>query len=532
MGMLAAKERIASAYAVYWGPYGAVSQLPQQRGVCRQWIYRQAQQLAAALESNALQQQLAAVQAQLLQCQQHCALLEQRLKGAVVLDDETQALFATDGQARGVSLSDCRGLLDVLIPGQPLSVATLGRRTQAAGLQAGKLLTVLDPLARDLVRDAAADEIYVSDPVLMVVEQESLCWVGGQKSDEVTGAAWQQQFQQLPHLEQLARDAGKGLHKGVDLLNAQRQKHQQSLVVDQEDHWHALRGGGVGLHKGQTRTCQAIKAAEEADQALAACGRRLQDRQKAATRARWAWQRAEKAMDEWSRCERLWQQIKEALQLFTPQGELNTRARAEAVLAEVLPQLPDVDFAKTKRLLGRPEVLSYLDRVHTRLAELDVPQEAKQAVDVAQEAKQAAVCQEGLRRRPELLQGDSPEAAARRGVLLACALVLHLAGEAGKQALAGVQDIVRRAYRASSLVECINSVLRMQQARHRKMTQGLLDLKRLYWNCHEFRTGRRRKTTPYQRLGLIWPEGLRWWDVLKLTPEQLRDKLSTAKKAA
>jgi hypothetical protein len=28
-------------------------------------------------------------------------------------------------------------------------------------------------------------------------------------------------------------------------------------------------------------------------------------------------------------------------------------------------------------------------------------------------------------------------------------------------------------------VECVNSVARMQQARHRKMTQGLLDLKRL-----------------------------------------------------
>jgi hypothetical protein len=82
------------------------------------------------------------------------------------------------------------------------------------------------------------------------------------------------------------------------------------------------------------------------------------------------------------------------------------------------------------------------------------------------------------------------------------------------------------------LVECINSVLRMQQARHRKMTQGLLDLKRLYWNCHTFRTGRRRGTTPYQRLGVPWPDNLHWWDVLKMTPEQLRNKLSTAKKAA
>jgi hypothetical protein len=72
----------------------------------------------------------------------------------------------------------------------------------------------------------------------------------------------------------------------------------------------------------------------------------------------------------------------------------------------------------------------------------------------------------------------------------------------------------------------------MQQARHRKMSQGLLDLKRLYWNCHAFRSGRRRRgTSPYQRLGVPWPEGLRWWDVLKWSPEQLRERLSTAKDA-
>jgi len=145
--------------------------------------------------------------------------------------------------------------------------------------------------------------------------------------------------------------------------------------------------------------------------------------------------------------------------------------------------------------------------------------------------KQAAVRQEALRRRPELLQGESSQAAALRGVMLACAVVLSKVDQQGEAAVAAVRDIFRKAYRASSLVECINSVLRMQQARHRKMTQGLLDLKRLYWNCHTFRTGRRRKTTPYQRLGVPWPEGMSWWEVLKLTPEQLRDKLSTAKKA-
>jgi hypothetical protein len=164
-------------------------------------------------------------------------------------------------------------------------------------------------------------------------------------------------------------------------------------------------------------------------------------------------------------------------------------------------------------------MLNYLDRVQEQLQKLPFPEEVKHA----------AVRQEALRRRPELLKGENPKAAALRGVMLVCAVVLGKAGEAGQQAVTAVQEIFRRAYRASSLVECINSVLRMHQAQHRRMTQGLLDLKRLYWNCHTFRTGRRRGTTPYERLGVPWPEGLRWWDALKLTPEQLRERLSTAK---
>jgi hypothetical protein len=198
---------------------------------------------------------------------------------------------------------------------------------------------------------------------------------------------------------------------------------------------------------------------------------------------------------------------------------LNTRQQATAVLTATLAQLPDSDFAKAKRVLQKPEMLNYLDRVHQQIEALPVPTAIKEA----------AVCQEGLRRRPELLQGESRQAAACRGVLLVCAVVLSQAGAVGQQAVTAIRDIVRRAHRASSLVECINSVLRMQQARHRKMTQGLLDRKRLYWNCRTFRSGRRRGTTPYQRLGVPWPEGLRWWDLLKMTPEQLKEKRSTTK---
>ena len=74
-------------------------------------------------------------------------------------------------------------------------------------------------------------------------------------------------------------------------------------------------------------------------------------------------------------------------------------------------------------------------------------------------------------------------------------------------------------------MECVNSVARMQQARHRKMTQGLLNLKRLYWNLRRFRTGRRKGRTPYDLLGLELPE-MSFGESLKLTPDELREQLS------
>ena len=58
-------------------------------------------------------------------------------------------------------------------------------------------------------------------------------------------------------------------------------------------------------------------------------------------------------------------------------------------------------------------------------------------------------------------------------------------------------------------------VARMQQARHRKMTQGLLDLKRLYWNCRVFREGKRRGRCPYEHMGLRLPS-YDFWRVLQM----------------
>jgi hypothetical protein len=59
------------------------------------------------------------------------------------------------------------------------------------------------------------------------------------------------------------------------------------------------------------------------------------------------------------------------------------------------------------------------------------------------------------------------------------------------------------------------------------MTQPMLDLKRLYWNTHPFRSGPRKDVCPYQRLGLKLPT-YHFWELLQSDPEELTQGLSTS----
>jgi hypothetical protein len=89
-----------------------------------------------------------------------------------------------------------------------------------------------------------------------------------------------------------------------------------------------------------------------------------------------------------------------------------------------------------------------------------------------------------------------------------------------------VDELLRQAVRASSAVEGVNSVVRMHQGRHRHVSQEMLDLKRLYWNCRVFREGKRKERSPYELLGLKLPTS-DWWQLLQMDPQELEQKLLT-----
>jgi hypothetical protein len=343
----------------------------------------------------------------------------------------------------------------------------------------------------------------------MVVEPESLCWLTGRMVAARDGVTWAEEFARLPALEAVVRDDGSGLGKGVKLERGRRRDAGLPDLDDSLDVFHTLREGGHALRKTWGAASRALESADAAQKEFDRRGRQGQSCQGHGAPLNRLWRQAERLWDQAAAAETSWQQAKSAFEFFTPEGRLNDRAAAAAVVASVLPHLGGVAWAKTRRLLLRRESFTFLDQMRTRLAELDL----------APDVLSALLDLEGLRRQPWRLSAATRVWASVRTVQLTKACPDWCA-QAGR-----VRVVLRSVWRASSLVECVNSVARMQQARHRKMTQELLDLKRLYWNLRPFRIGRRKDQTPYGLLGLNVPD-LSFWEFLKLTPEELREKLS------
>ena len=155
-------QRIASAFAVLCGQYGDVTAMAKDRERSRQSLYREAEQVANAVDGAAAQVRIDELQEQLAQRQAEVQALQERLKHAVEITAETQDEFTTVAQAEGVSLSVARRLLRVVEGSESTpSVSTLGRATHEAAERAGRLLEVLDEVARPLVKQTTADEIFL-----------------------------------------------------------------------------------------------------------------------------------------------------------------------------------------------------------------------------------------------------------------------------------------------------------------------------------------------------------------------------------
>jgi hypothetical protein len=349
----------------------------------------------------------------------------------------------------------------------------------------------------------------------MVVEPASLCWMAGRMVKARDGVTWAEEFARLPALKAVVRDDGTGLGKGVKFERARRRAEGQPDLDDTLDVFPTLREGGRALRSTWGAASRALDRAGAAQKGHDRRGRQGQSCQGHGAPLNRLWRQAERLWDQATAAETAWKRAKSAFEFFTPEGRLNDRAQAEVIVAAALPHLSGAAWAKSRRLLLRRESFTFLDQVRQRLAGLGSDPDVLSAL----------LDLEGLRRQPWRLS------AATRACALVRTVQLTKGPSDWREESRRVRAVFRGVWRASSLVGCVNSVARMQQARHRKMTQGLLDLKRLYWNLRRFRAGRRKDQTPYGLLGLDLPE-LSFWEFLKLTPEELREKLSAQEDAA
>jgi hypothetical protein len=517
---------IGNAWAVLFGPHGTVTDQAHAVGCSRQTVYDHAGKVQQAVAD--AQQPGPSRDALLREVQQlraENAQLWDWLDAALEGPKDQQRQFAVTAAALGLSWQQTLTLLAVLVTAARLpSRATLGRWVQHSARRATGLLRVLDAACQRLVLCLGLDEIFFHrPPVLMAIEPHSLAWVLGERAPDRSGPTWAKALAAWPAVSDVAADGGSGIELGLRLAADKRREEAAKAKVKTPsvplrvrlDVFHLRRDGERALRLEWSCAESLWEEAEKVSRAKGRFDRNGEDRRHFKKDvARKAWAKAEAAFKAAEAGETAWRRACAALEVWRADGRLNERNWAAAELRAAAAALPARRWAKVRRMLADERTLTFLDRLHEELAE----------VEPSPPRREALVAWWRWRRWPRSAPGSSAVAVLRGywpGVLR------RGLGEGWEESYRRVSGVLGRVVRASSAVECVNSVLRMHQGRHRNLSQDLLDLKRLSGNCRAFVSGKRRKHCPYEHLGLALPS-YDPWTLRQMNPEQLKQQLSSS----
>jgi hypothetical protein len=458
-------------------PYRTITRLAHEQGVSRQTIYA----LAAAGRS-VLEKYLTPGRPG-PQPDEHLLRVDRNrlMRGSLVL---TEAGVSEREVARCLA-----ELLDADVSASWVN-AELARREAAAA----RVNAQWTPLIRETL---AGDEIYSNGaPNLLVVGNDSLYIYALTRQPRCDGETWGCVLVTVPDCPQFASDAGKGLAAGAAL--AQLPAHQ----VDWDHLLRPLWGQAARLEE---RAYAALQAVEDRAALFAQAHTPKRLAQHLAT----------------------WERLNAEAQVQIQQAD-TFRGLAQQVDAEfalidgATGQVRDPTAGATRlRAVGRQlqawsgeiyqKLSSYLLNLADRLFSYQpvltqalVPLIERWGAPAIQALSQLWQIEADERRQPRAqLERDAWQPQWARALDEASTL---LTWEQLGPAWAAVTQVLSRVWRGSSLVECVNSLLRPRLDSRKQTDQGCLDLFRFLHNVRPFQRGKRAGSSPAQLVGLEIPD--------------------------
>jgi hypothetical protein len=368
-----------------------------------------------------------------------------------------------------------------------------------AGRAARRLLSRAAEQLRDRVQCLAGDDIFFHRTAVKVLIEptsgavvEVMRWRWREKED------WALFLDQWPSLKLLVSDLGTDL---VGAANLNKLAHQADLLHERV--WWTEHVFTYLSRREQRRAAEAMKAWDRATRPVGP-GRRATAQTVDKAEAR----RAEAEEDFFCamRAERLHIELFSAL---APDGRRWSDAQIEDHFAQMraeLSSLPEWCREKVLRHLEHHRARWTGHRVLWDLLEVRM----REGSTLEREALLDAVVALWWSEHRVVVPGSDEAARAsceawrlRRQIEACC--------ENAAEVMAAVSSLIERPRRSSSLVEALNSRLRVLQMVHRNVSDHLLALVALRWNLTTRIEGRRRGSCPFVDLGIDFADGVTPW---------------------
>ena len=392
----------------------------------------------------------------------------------------------------GVSQRDVQVCLGELLD-TPMSPSWVNAELAKAEQTAANVNQTRQP---SVVETKSGDELYSNgQPNLLVVGNDSLYIYALTRQPTCDGETWGCVLLEVPACEQLSSDGGSGLAAGVKLAQ---------IPFHQLDWDHLLRPQWGQAARLDQRAYAAWQAAEErAAKFLAASTPKRLARHWA------AWERlSAEAEDKVARADAfrcLAQQVDQEFDLIDLEtGQLRDPQTAGDRLRQVGRQLqqwsgPIYEKLSSYLINGATALFSYQPLLAQGLTSL-TQQWGTPAVQALSRLWQIEADEK--RHPPTLLERQARQAVWEASLDQAASLL----GEQLWAAWLAVSNTLGRAWRGSSLAECVNGLLRPILDGRQHTDQGCLELFRFLHNSRPFARGKRAKHSPAELAGLETPD--------------------------